>query len=110
MAALFLVGAVCYAAFPPGEPIRVLLDFGGGAGKIMFEHQEHHADFDLACLDCHHTAEDETDEMQKCGACHLAKPSKDSEVPSRKDSFHAQCIGCHEDMGLELECTDCHGN
>ena len=108
MAALFLVGAVCYASYNPGEPNRILLDFNGGGGKIMFEHLQHSDDFDVACVDCHHTAEDELSEMQKCGDCHLAKMPKDSAVPARKDAFHGNCLGCHEEMGLELECVDCH--
>ncbi len=110
MAALLLVGAISYAAYSPGEPKRVLLDFAGGAGKVMFEHEEHADDYDLECIECHHTAEEEAVDVQKCGACHLAKMPEESEVPARKDSFHLQCIGCHEDTGLEQECDECHTN
>ncbi|SHJ58879.1 Class III cytochrome C family protein [Desulfatibacillum alkenivorans DSM 16219] len=108
MAALFLVGAVCYAAYSQEEPNRILLDFGGGQGKVMFGHYEHFEDFDVACIDCHHTAEDELSEMQKCGDCHLKSMPKGDPCVARKDAFHNQCIGCHEDIGMDLACGDCH--
>ncbi len=103
---LLITGIVCYASFPPpasDEPVRLM--FQNAAGKVLFTHSVHNADYDLSCLDCHHNIED--DEIYTCSDCH--EPTGDEDMPSRTDAFHAQCQGCHEDAGSgPVECNSCH--
>ena len=103
---LLITGIICYAAFPPPspeEPVRLM--FQNAAGKVLFTHGAHIADYGLDCLDCHHNIED--DEVYNCGECHGA--TGDEYMPSRTDAFHSQCIGCHEDAGAgPVECNSCH--
>ncbi|MDY0221190.1 MAG: cytochrome c3 family protein [Desulfobacterium sp.] len=103
---LLITGIICYAAFPPPspeEPVRLM--FQNAAGKVLFTHEAHLADYGLDCLDCHHNIED--DEIYNCGECH--GKTGDEYMPSRTDAFHSQCIGCHEDAGAgPVECNSCH--
>jgi len=123
--ALFVVGAVCYAAFPkkkPDEPIRVMLNAERGAagGKVLFTHKEHKdhkvkESYGLECIDCHHKwvkaadgkilylrKDDSTGEKPiACGECHKAEKAEgdDPKQPKRSDAFHIRCRGCHDDAG-----------
>ncbi|MFC1534823.1 cytochrome c3 family protein [Thermodesulfobacteriota bacterium] len=110
-AALFLVGVVCYAAFPekkPEEPIRIMLK--STAGKVLFTHKVHTSedDYGFDCTDCHHLYEKEEGvKPEACGECHLEE--SEEEEPKRSDAFHQQCIGCHEDDGTgPADCSACH--
>ncbi|SLM27526.1 Cytochrome c, class III family protein [Desulfamplus magnetovallimortis] len=103
---LFITGLTCYAAFPPpapNEPVRLM--FHNAAGKVLFTHGVHNTEYDVSCLDCHHNIED--DEIYNCSECHEA--TGDESMPGRTDAFHAQCTGCHQDMGAgPVECNSCH--
>ena len=106
---LFVVGIVCYAAFPlkaPEEPVRIM--FKSTAGSILFDHKVHASTsgYGIACVDCHHNLEDEGEKPAACGDCHEI----DSEDPvKRSDAFHTQCQGCHEDSGAgPVDCSACH--
>ena len=103
---LFIAGMTCYAAFPPPapeEPMRLM--FQNAAGKVLFGHTTHINDYDISCQDCHHNIED--DEIYNCSECHEA--TGDEDMPGRTDALHAQCKGCHEDMGAgPVECNSCH--
>ncbi len=125
VAALFIVGVVCYAAFPdktPEEPVRIMLNAGPGAagGKVLFTHKEHKdhktkENYGLDCIDCHHQyvkAEDgkflyirkDNSTGEKpivCSECHEAVKAEDDDSiqPKRSDAFHTRCIGCHDDAG-----------
>lgn len=109
---LFIVGVVCYVAFPakgPEEPVRIM--FQSTAGKVLFTHKKHSSTdwYGFECTDCHHTYEEEEGELPvKCGECHYE--DEDSEdIPNLEDAFHDQCIGCHEDMGTApVDCSGCH--
>jgi len=100
---LFLVGVICYAAFPqeaPDEPVRLM--FKTTAGKVLFDHKTHTVDagYDIPCDDCHHDG----DEPIACGECHEA----DSDL-KRADAIHEQCKGCHEESGAgPVACSACH--
>jgi len=53
---LFIVGIICYAAFPvpePEEPVRILLK--STAGNVLFDHKEHASEdgYGYECIDCH---------------------------------------------------------
>jgi len=59
--ALFVVGVVCYAAFPdkaPEKPVRAMLnaDVNSMGGRVLFTHTNHseREKFGLECIDCHH--------------------------------------------------------
>ena len=99
----FLVGVICYAAFPedvPDEPVRIM--FQSTAGSVLFDHQGHLSDsgYGLECESCHH---EDYDDPQSCGECH----NEDEDV-SRVDAFHGQCKGCHEEDSGPVECSECH--
>jgi predicted CXXCH cytochrome family protein len=47
---------------------------------------------------------------QNCNACHME--TGDEYMPGLTDSYHKQCIGCHQDFGVgptTENCNDCHG-
>ena len=107
---LFVIGVVCYAAFPdqkPEDPVRIM--FQSTAGKVLFTHQMHTSEdgYGYECVDCHHLFEGgEGEKPEACGECHLVDSE---EEPKRVDAFHQQCIGCHEDNGGgPVECSQCH--
>ena len=107
----FAVGIISYAAFPekkPEQPVRLM--FKGVAGNVLFDHKTHMSDsgYGIGCSDCHHNLEEGETEPEACGACHEPQ-SEDEDVPGRKDAFHNQCIGCHNESeaGPE-ECASCH--
>ena len=106
---LFVVGVVCYAAFPkktPEEPVRIM--FKSSAGNILFDHIGHASPdgYGFECSDCHHNLEDDGETPSACGECHEAE----GEDPIKKsEAFHMQCIGCHEDADSgPVKCSGCH--
>ncbi|OQY05222.1 MAG: hypothetical protein B6I22_07785 [Desulfobacteraceae bacterium 4572_123] len=124
---LMVLGIFCYAAYSrkiPDTPMRMM--FQSAAGKILFDHQNHNADYGLACIDCHHHYEEDETDFLACGDCHVhpdADPPtavclechEEDEVDpgedalKRADAFHDQCIGCHEENDIEpVECSGCH--
>ncbi|MBW1667124.1 MAG: cytochrome c3 family protein [Deltaproteobacteria bacterium] len=104
---LFVVGVVCYAAFPyraPEEPVRIL--FKSTAGNVLFDHKQHASEegYGFACTDCHHDLEEQGQKPTACTECHTAK----SKV-TKEDAFHAQCRACHEEGGSgPVKCSACH--
>jgi len=78
----------------------------------MFDHDAHEMDYGLYCNDCHHNYQQgDPGDPQHCTQCHQ-RGMGDDMMPGRKDAFHMQCIGCHEDFGAGPaggECASCHG-
>jgi len=133
--ALFVVGVVCYAAFPdkkPEEPVRAMLDTAPDAtqGRVLFTHKEHKdhnvkENYGLDCIDCHHQyvkAEDgkvlylrkdnSTGEKPiACRECHKVEKAEgdNPEQPKLADAFHTRCAGCHDDAGHGPGTKDCSG-
>lgn len=132
---LLLVAVICYAAYPvspPDEPIRIM--YQTNAGKVLFDHQTHSAasGYGASCYDCHHHPSDDESALIGCGECHQA-PTEDGSLPescldchdeedeeiegtemvSRANAFHTQCIECHEQFekgprsGSD-NCSACH--
>ena len=103
----FIVGIVCYAAFPevpPDEPVRIMLK--STAGNILFDHKGHTSESGYAydCDACHLHGDE--DEPTACGECH--EPESEDLI-KRSDAFHDQCKGCHEDEELgPVKCAECH--
>lgn len=106
---LFLIGVVCYAAFPdqaPEQPVRIM--FKSTGGKVLFDHKFHFSEdgYGIECTDCHHDIEDPKTRPSSCSECH--EPDAEDGV-KRSDALHTQCIGCHEDSGGgALKCAECH--
>lgn len=77
----------------------------------LFDHDTHSQYYGLSCTDCHHMYNPESGTSpQKCNACHM--DTGDDYMPSLADSYHRQCIGCHQDFGVgptTENCNDCHG-
>lgn len=130
---LFIVGTVCYAAFPAKkheQPVRIM--FKTLAGKVLFDHKAHTSEkgYALSCQDCHHHPEGDDASANACGECHINSEDKapapekclechdsgDFEgvaLTKRTDAFHQQCDNCHEkaDAGpseKEKRCNWCH--
>lgn len=107
---LFIVGVVCYAvpSGSPEEPVRIV--FSGTAGNVLFDHKEHTFEdgYALDCVDCHHAWDEDPDVPPVvCSDCHDTEGDED--MPAISDSFHSQCIGCHEDGGAgPMDCSECH--
>jgi hypothetical protein len=127
---LFVVGVVSYAAFParhPEQPVRMM--FHNTAGKVIFDHKTHASDagYGISCADCHHHPQGDEAANRACGDCHTLPPEgekvpaaclechavdevEDTEITTRVDAFHTQCIGCHRDFEKgPIGCTRaCH--
>ncbi len=135
--ALFVVGVVCYAAFPdkkPDEPVRAMLNAhqGSAGGKVLFTHKEHNQrktqeNFGLECTDCHHRwveaadgsvlflRKDDSEGVKpiSCRECHKVEKAEgdNPDQPKRSDALHTRCAGCHDDAGHgpgTKDCTGCH--
>jgi hypothetical protein len=105
-AVMFVVGVVCYAAFPqkpPDEPVRIM--FKTMAGKVLFDHKTHAAEggYGIACDECHH---EQQENSSSCSGEDCHGPDSD---PKRGDALHTNCKGCHEQGGAgPVECGACH--
>ncbi len=132
-AVLFVVGTVCYAAFPAKkseQPVRIM--FKTLAGKVLFDHKAHTSEkgYALSCGDCHHHPEGDDASASACGECHINSednapaPKKCLEchdsgdfegvaLTKKTDAFHQQCDSCHEKIDAgprekEKRCNWCH--
>ena len=89
-------------------------------GPVKFTHEKHHADYKIACTECHHVFKDgknvwkDGDPVQKCSACHLEKAEK-GEPMKLQNAYHKNCKNCHKDLEKEgkpagpfKKCNDCH--
>lgn len=71
-----------------------------------------HTDKGTLCQGCHHNSPI-SKKPPRCVSCH-SKPfdEKNPLRPGLKAAYHLQCMGCHDEMGIEqpqsTECTDCH--
>jgi len=62
------------------------------------------------CMGCHHHSPVEPKSSPPtCGNCHKATPDFDDlGKPRLMAAYHLQCLGCHQKMNLEQNCTVCH--
>ena len=73
----------------------------------LFDHETHSQYYGLSCTQCHHMYDPESGASpQKCGACHME--TGDEYMPSLTDSYHQQCIGCHQNFGAGPATEDCN--
>ncbi|MBL0712803.1 MAG: cytochrome c3 family protein [Desulfosarcina sp.] len=124
---LFLVGVLCYAAFPtkpPDNPVRI--QYRSATGNVLFQHIKHERDYGTDCLECHHHHADEQDKLIGCGQCHPRELGQapdpevcngchdeeyyeDTEMMAQSDAAHKQCQECHAGIDAgPLECAGCH--
>jgi hypothetical protein len=61
----------------------------------------------VPCAGCHHRSP-HGKRPPPCRACHTNEFHPTKDVPSLVAAYHRQCIGCHQQMGLETGCTACH--
>jgi DnaJ-class molecular chaperone len=69
-----------------------------------------HREEGTLCQGCHHNSPADK-KPPRCGSCH-GRPFDANAVlrPGMKGAYHQQCIGCHQEMGLEKpKATDCAG-
>ena len=89
-------------------------------GSVKFSHTKHHADYKIACTECHHVYKDgknvfkEGDPVQKCSECHDALKSQ-GKVKKLMLAYHKNCQGCHKQLakagkktGPTRKCNGCH--
>jgi predicted CXXCH cytochrome family protein len=89
-------------------------------GPVNLSHKKHHAEYKVACTECHHVYEGgknvfkEGDPVQKCAACHDPDKSEGKKVKLML-AYHKNCQGCHKDLekagkpaGPTRKCNDCH--
>lgn len=126
---LLVIGVISYAAFPlkaPDEPLRLM--YTVAAGNVLFNHKVHTAveGYGLDCFECHHHPPEDETALVACGGCHLPPAEaeevnetcldcheesdfEDTEMITRGDAFHLQCVNCHKDFEAgPVECTGCH--
>jgi len=71
-----------------------------------------HRDKGTICQGCHHNSPI-SKKPPRCVSCH-GKPfdAKNLSRPGLRAAYHLQCMGCHDEMGIEqpksTECADCH--
>ncbi len=71
-----------------------------------------HTRQETLCAGCHHNSPPSLN-PPGCASCHPAgKAVSESGRPGLKGAYHGQCIGCHQQMGLEkpaaTDCKACH--
>ncbi|MDI7260485.1 MAG: cytochrome c3 family protein [Thermodesulfobacteriota bacterium] len=81
-------------------------------GKVTFTHKKHAETLKIACVKCHHDWKPDQKTGKLCKDCH--KDKTEGKVLSKKDAYHKDCKGCHEEAkkankpGGPTGCTQCH--
>ncbi|MBW1729517.1 MAG: cytochrome c3 family protein [Deltaproteobacteria bacterium] len=118
---VFLVVGVLVAADVPDQ--IVINNTGYKAdkkGPVHFSHKKHHADYKVACTECHHDYQNgknvwkEGDPVQHCSKCHNPL-KKQGKVPKLQNAYHKNCKTCHKKLakagkktGPYKKCSQCH--
>lgn len=96
------------ATFPHGEIVRALRDSIDSQPMAKYFHSQK----GTLCAGCHHNSPVSA-KPPKCAACH-GSPFQEGlgGRPGLKGAYHGQCIGCHQQMGIEKpaanDCVACH--
>jgi hypothetical protein len=97
-------------------------------GPVMFTHDKHNKEYNIACNDCHHVYENgkniwkEGMKVDKCEVCHNEATVKrektlppDLQKKNLKLAFHNNCRMCHRKIKREnpeskapTTCSGCH--
>lgn len=90
-------------------------------GPVKLSHLKHSAEYNVACIDCHHDYQDginmwtPSNPVQSCASCHDPEETK-GEVKKLQTAYHTNCKNCHREM-VEAEksedapyktCSGCH--
>jgi len=127
---LFLSVGTLTAAEKQAVPDEVKLKNKGYAkdkkGPVKFTHKKHHADYKIACAECHHVYKDgknvwkDGDHVDKCSKCHpiiweKGKKKKKGEAMKLQNAYHRNCKNCHKALlkedkptGPSKKCNQCH--
>lgn len=97
------------ADYGPTEfPHRKIVENLDEAIRLSKLASQFHVSTRVLCAGCHHQSPVGT-RPPACKACHDERAAEDEDRPSLKAAYHRQCIGCHQQMGIEKQgCTDCH--
>ncbi len=136
-AALLVFGAVPGLIKAQGGADRVALNkLSSLYEPVDFDHAMH-TGLAESCATCHHHTLGEAPVVERCARCHqggesvgaiacrdchsaerfssayLEKIEKDPYLyhtgrPGLMGALHQQCLGCHQEMGAPVGCTDCH--
>jgi hypothetical protein len=96
------------ADFPHEKVVKTLLALLNKNTMGTYFHQEKY----VMCQGCHHNSP-QSATPPKCVSCHgIASKMATDGRPGLKGAYHGQCIGCHEEMGIEkpaaTACIECH--
>lgn len=98
-------------------------------GPVVFNHEKHAKDYQIACTECHHRYENgknvwkEGDKVQPCWECHTEQTIRgEKKLPAAQQklnlklAFHNNCIDCHKlvkkqnaEVDSPITCIGCHG-
>ncbi|MBW2353723.1 MAG: cytochrome c3 family protein [Deltaproteobacteria bacterium] len=123
---IFLAAGVLVAADKQEVPDEVILQNKGykkdKKGPVKLTHKKHHADYKVACAECHHVYEGgknvwkEGDHVDKCSKCHdPKKKNKKTKAMKLQNAYHKNCKNCHKALKKEgkptgpfKKCNQCH--
>ncbi len=117
----FLTVGVLTAADVPKEILIENSYAKDKKGPVKFSHEKHHADYKIACTECHHVFKDgknvwkDGEPVQKCSACHNPEKAEKGEPMKLQNAYHKNCKDCHKALEKEgkptgpfKKCNDCH--
>ncbi len=96
------------AKFPHRKIVKALFDRSADNKMATVFHKTP----ETLCMGCHHNAPLEPG-PPSCASCHNpAMVDESNGRPGLKGAYHVQCIGCHQQMGIEkpaaTACIECH--
>lgn len=97
------------AVLPHAKIVKALAE---KAEKSKLAGVFHSRQAETLCMGCHHNSPASL-APPRCVSCHNPeKPDAADDRPGLKGAYHGQCIGCHQQMGIETpaatDCTECH--
>jgi len=96
------------ADFPHEKVVKTLLARLNKDTMGTYFHQDKY----VMCQGCHHNSP-QSATPPKCVSCHgMTQTTATDGRPGLKGAYHGQCIGCHDEMGIEkpaaTACIECH--
>jgi hypothetical protein len=96
------------AILPHGKIVNALIDKTRGSKLAGYYHREQ----GTLCQGCHHHSPP-AEKPPACSSCHGETiEGADAFRPGLVGAYHQQCIGCHQNMGIEKpdprDCDACH--